>query len=87
MSPTLCNAVMERETICEVGCLMTSVSMALRYYNISIYGHPANPGNFNKWLRSNGGYLPGDELIETDVPKLSHRISYNGTYHGEAHFG
>ena len=44
---------MINETVCAVGCLMSSVSMALAGHNISISGASANPGTLNSWLRNN----------------------------------
>jgi hypothetical protein len=62
---------MGTDTICEVGCLMSSTSMALNGRGITIGGKGGviNPGTFNSWLRSNGGYENND-LIESAVPKV-----------------
>ena len=82
----LCAAhtVMEKHTICEVGCLMSSVAMALNHYSVPIDGQSANPGTLNKWLQNNGGYVDGDDLDEEDVMKLSERIEYIGAFYGTA---
>lgn len=74
---------MEKETICAVGCLMSSISMALDFYAIAIDGQTATPATLNQWLRSHHGYLPDDDLIESVLPKLSPRISYVGAFYGE----
>ncbi len=50
------NTVISSKTICAVGCLMTSVSMALNDRGVKINGQEANPGTLNAWLKSNGGY-------------------------------
>jgi len=39
------------ETICSVGCALTSVAMVLRYL-----GDNVDPGSLNAWLRNHGGY-------------------------------
>lgn len=43
------------KTICQVGCLMSSVAMAL-----SGVGHNYNPSTLNSWLKGHGGYVGGD---------------------------
>ena len=74
---------MEKETICAVGCLMSSVSMALNFCAVSIDGLAATPATLNQWLRRHHGYLPDDALIESSLANLSAGISYVGTFHGE----
>ena len=39
------------KTICQVGCLMTSISMALNGWNITIGSKKSNPETLNEWLR------------------------------------
>lgn len=78
------HSVMEKHTICEVGCLMSSVAMALNHYSVLIDGQSANPGTLNSWLQKNGGYVDGDDLDEKDVMKLSERIEYIGAFYGTA---
>jgi hypothetical protein len=68
-------------TICEVGCLMSSVAMALNGRMISLPTAEADPGSLNKWLRNNGGYTNSSALEETVVPKIdSKRISWVGSF-------
>ena len=43
------------KTICQVGCLMSSITMGLNA------GY--TPGTMNKWLTENNGYDNGDDLI------------------------
>ena len=43
-------------TICKVGCLMSSVSMALAGCGKTVGGSPANPKTLNSWLKGHGGY-------------------------------
>eukprot|EP01113_Clastostelium_recurvatum_P050105 TRINITY_DN940_c0_g1_i1.p1 TRINITY_DN940_c0_g1~~TRINITY_DN940_c0_g1_i1.p1 ORF type:complete len:190 (-),score=44.43 TRINITY_DN940_c0_g1_i1:193-762(-) len=70
--PRWAKNVMTIETICEVGCLMSSVSMALNGKNITIAGQTSNPAVLNSWLQKNGGYDAGsDDLEETVVPNIN----------------
>jgi hypothetical protein len=50
------NDVISTKTVCQVGCLMSSISMALAGKGQTIEGALANPGSFNRWLKANGGY-------------------------------
>jgi ABC-type bacteriocin/lantibiotic exporter with double-glycine peptidase domain len=59
------------KTICQVGCLMSSASMAL-----AGTGHSYNPGTLNTWLKSNGGYASGDLFVWTAINKLG--LTYKG---------
>jgi hypothetical protein len=45
----------ETTTVCAVGCLMSSISMAIGENNILIQGQVSNPGTLNAWLRANNG--------------------------------
>jgi|SaaInlStandDraft_6_1057023.scaffolds.fasta_scaffold57087_1 hypothetical protein len=56
--------VIVHETICEVGCLMSSISMSLAGNGITINGSRANPGSLNKWLQEHNGYDNSDDLEE-----------------------
>jgi len=50
------------DTICHQGCAMSSVSMVIAGYNISIDGEVSTPKTLNQWLRKNNGYtcMDGD---------------------------
>ncbi|XP_003388977.1 PREDICTED: uncharacterized protein LOC100641981 [Amphimedon queenslandica] len=76
--PAWANDMMADKTVCKVGCLMTSVSMAIRYYNITINNKEATPGILNQWLRTNGGYDNESDLYEPALDKLSNKIKYIG---------
>eukprot|EP00042_Codosiga_hollandica_P033425 m.222825 g.222825 ORF g.222825 m.222825 type:complete len:360 (+) comp54184_c0_seq1:109-1188(+) len=65
------NDMIETQTICQVGCLMSSISMSLGGYNITISGQTSNPGTLNTWLRNNHGYTSGNDLIESVVPGIN----------------
>ncbi len=43
------------DTVCQVGCLMSSISAALNGHGIQVDGADANPGSLNKWLRAHDG--------------------------------
>jgi len=62
--------LMVDKTICQVGCLMTSVAMALRGYNVSVDGAAATPATLNTWLQHNGGYVDGNDLEEASLDQL-----------------
>ncbi len=67
------------DTICQVGCLMSSISSALAGTGINIANTTVvTPATMNTWLRGNGGYVSGtSDLQESVVPKLSpSRISW-----------
>jgi hypothetical protein len=66
-------------TVCAVGCLMSSTAMAIGGKSISVGGLAANPGTLNSWLKTNGGYTNGNDLIESVVPKVNPKhISWPG---------
>jgi hypothetical protein len=50
------------ETVCSAGCAMSSVAMIL---NTKGTGH--DPGSLNSWLKSNGGYASGCNIIWASV--------------------
>eukprot|EP01127_Copromyxa_protea_P009679 TRINITY_DN2297_c0_g1_i2.p1 TRINITY_DN2297_c0_g1~~TRINITY_DN2297_c0_g1_i2.p1 ORF type:complete len:150 (-),score=37.16 TRINITY_DN2297_c0_g1_i2:63-512(-) len=68
----------EDDTVCNQGCAMSCVSMALAGYNITIDGQTSNPGTLNAWLRANDGYecAGGDccNLILDAPTRISPRI-------------
>ena len=65
------NDIMEPpETICDVDCLMSSVSMAINSWGIAIDGNVSDPSTLNYWLRSNDGYSSGSGLNEAAVPNI-----------------
>jgi hypothetical protein len=81
------NDVMEgSKTICDVGCLMSSVAMALNGKGIDIPENngnllAANPAVLNKWLRNNGGYDSSADLDEAVVPKISpSQVAWIGSF-------
>ncbi|RYG57092.1 hypothetical protein EON66_01230 [archaeon] len=59
------------ETICEVGCLMSSTSMAIAGHNISINHALSTPDTLNTFLQQNGGYTSGNDMEESVVPQVN----------------
>ena len=62
--------MMVTKTVCDVGCLMSSTSMALSGTGIlipttSTSVTQSNPGSLNTWLKANGGYDDSNDFIES----------------------
>lgn len=75
------NDTMVTTTVCAVGCLMSSISMALGGHSIPIptsKGYvDSNPRSLNNWLKANGGYDSSNDLDEAAVAKMNpSRISW-----------
>ena len=70
------------KTICQVGCLMSSVSMALHSRGKSIDGKASNPGTLNAWLKTHGGYS-GNLFVWGSVSPLGLRFSTHTTSHAD----
>lgn len=72
------------DTICAVGCLMSSTAMALQQRGITIEGAAATPHTLNAWLLRHHGYVGGtDDLDESALTALDPaRIQWtNGSMH------
>jgi peptidase C39-like protein len=54
------------DTIGSAGCAIISVTMMLRYYGLD-----TDPGAFNAWLTTNGGYAFDDQLVWSAVTTYS----------------
>lgn len=48
--------------ICQAGCAMSCVAMAL-----TTKGHTINPGELNDWLKDHGGYASGCDIVWSAV--------------------
>lgn len=71
------NMGINNQTICQVGCLMSSISMALDGFNVQIEGATSTPATLNAFLRTHDGYVKGtSDLEESAVPKISSRITW-----------
>ena len=69
------DALGSSSTICKVGCLMSSVSMALASAGKTINGQQSNPKTLNAFLKSNGGYS-GNLFIWGSVGRFG--VTYEG---------
>ncbi|EGG15825.1 ENTH/VHS domain-containing protein [Cavenderia fasciculata] len=58
-------------TICQVGCLMSSISMSLAGKGVLIDGQLSTPASLNQWLLGNQGYNSNSDLIESQIPLIS----------------
>jgi hypothetical protein len=67
--------VIETTTVCKVGCLMSSTSMALAGHGIDVGGKGANPGSLNAWLRAHNGYTPTNDFEESALDSVSSLLS------------
>jgi hypothetical protein len=63
--------VIETTTVCKVGCLMSSTSMALAGHGIDVAGKGADPGSLNTWLRTHKGYTPMNDFEESAIDAVS----------------
>lgn len=83
--PRWADDVIVSETVCEVGCLMSSISMSLGANHIQIPTGSgqfvdSNPGSLNTWLKANGGYDTENDLSESTVPEINPaHVSWNDT--------
>jgi hypothetical protein len=70
------NDKMAKRTICQSGCLITSVAMALKAHGLQFHlkGHSKlidpTPGTFNQWLRENKGYTSSSAFIHNSISKM-----------------
>jgi hypothetical protein len=49
-------------TICTAGCAMSSTAMMLKTKGVNV-----DPGSLNSWLKSNGGYASGCDIVWASV--------------------
>jgi hypothetical protein len=64
------------ETVGSAGCAITAVTMMLRHYGVD-----TDPGTFNGWLTSTGGYAYDDQLIWAAVTTYSGgRVAFSGWF-------
>lgn len=59
-----------KSTICQIGCAMSSLAMALASYGVKLAGAVINPGSFNDYLKATGGYVNGQLLVWSGGDKL-----------------
>ena len=65
--------MIDTKTVGAVGCLLSSISMALAGHGISVPnaadGARMDPGVLNAWLKGHGGYVKNN-LVESKVPAI-----------------
>jgi hypothetical protein len=63
------NVVMgqNNETICQVGCLMSSITMALAGTHIDVDGQPATPPVTDQFLQTHHGFVDGSSALSESV--------------------
>ena len=60
------------DTICQVGCLMSSISSGLAGTNIQVEGKLATPATVNKFLQTHNGFLPHNSALKEDmIPSIA----------------
>jgi len=64
-------------TICAAGCAMSSVAMILRTRGVNV-----NPDSLNSWLRNNGGYADGCDIVWGSVDRYG-KTSFQGIEHAD----
>eukprot|EP01132_Coremiostelium_polycephalum_P006078 gene6078-7572_t len=72
------NDLIVSDTVCQVGCLMSSISMAIAGKGIMIDNQLSSPGSLNSWLKANQGYTEQNDLIESVIPGISPMIVWDG---------
>ena len=63
--------VIFNETVCQVGCLMSSTSMALAGHGIDVDALSSNPGTLNNWLVTHHGYTEHNDFEESALSNVS----------------
>lgn len=63
------------KTIGSHGCVITNITMMLRYFGIDI-----DPAQLNTWLKANGGYQNTNWFVWSVLKKLDARISFGYRY-------
>lgn len=74
------NDTIVSKTICQVGCFLSSISMALAANDVLINGAESTPDTFNKWMQQHNGYDDTNDLSEDVVPKINpEHVAWNET--------
>jgi hypothetical protein len=67
-----------KRTMCQSGCLVTSIAMALNDNGKTINRKAVDPQTLNKWLKNNGGFVSGNTFVWGSVGKLG--MSFVGKF-------
>jgi len=68
------------KTICQSGCLMTSVTNILAAEGVQLNGQTITPASFNNWLKSHNGFASGNLLMWGAAASLG--LRFDGFVHG-----
>ena len=66
------------ETIAQIGCLVTSVSVQIARSGVETSINPFNPGTFVEFLNKNGGFARGGNFVWASPQKAAPRFVYGG---------
>ena len=78
---------MVNTTVCKVGCIMSSTSMALAGHGIDVNGLDSNPGSFNQWLRTHNGYIGANNFEEGSIDNVSSLLPHSAVWPSDGHHG
>ena len=67
------------KTICNIGCLVTSVSMLIAKSGVQTNIPNFNPGTFVEFLNSNGGFVSGGNFVWAGATKAAPSFKYQGS--------
>ena len=67
------------KTLCNIGCLVTSVSMQIAKSGVPTNIANFNPGTFVKFLNSNGGFVSGGNFVWGGATKAAPSFKYQGS--------
>lgn len=76
--------LMVTKTLCDVGCLVSSTSMALRGWKIESNNKKTDPGTFNAWLRNHKGYVGDNNFDETAVDHICDGLTCTAVWPSDA---
>lgn len=67
------------KTLCNIGCLVTSVSMQIAKSGVPTNIANFNPGTFVEFLNSNGGFVSGGNFVWAGATKAAPSFKYQGS--------
>ena len=67
------------KTICTAGGAVSSLAILLDDCDQDLYGFDVNPGSLNRWLKQNGGFTNGYEVVWKRTDTLSNGVKYVAT--------
>ena len=67
------------KTICNIGCLVTSVAMQIAKSGVQTNIPDFNPGTFVEYLNANGGFVSGGNFVWAGATKAAPDFKYQGS--------